>query len=134
MDGVRGVVASGDLLEMIKRLVFLSVPQWGTNLADWVRNYTLGREIVVAEMRAFVEASQVPLLDQLQEWISSSASTVARLGLVYAIRDVLSEAEADTSRKPMRILLAQEAASEIQLWLRHITSDFAAIDDPSRKF
>src|ERR1017187_7234056 len=37
-DGVRDPdVTPREILRMIHHVVFLSVPQWGTNLADWVR-------------------------------------------------------------------------------------------------
>jgi hypothetical protein len=123
------VLTATDILHRIKRVVFLSVPQWGTNIADWVRSYRLGRELIVAELRTSVGASQVPLLDRLQQWISNSAADATKLGLVLALRDALSEAEAGTSRDPMCVALSQEAASELQLWLRHIATDFRAIDD-----
>ena len=123
------VLTAADILHRIKRVVFLSVPQWGTNIADWVRSYRLGRELIVAELRASVGASQVPLLDRLQQWISNSAADATKMGLVLALRDALSEAEAGTRRNPMCVALSQEAASELQLWLRHIATDFRAIDD-----
>ena len=123
------VVQAEDILQYIDKLVFLSVPQWGTNIADWVRSYQLGRELVVAELRAAVGASQVPLLDGLQQWIVDSAAGATNIGLVLAIRDALSEAEAGVGCNPMCVALSQEAASELQLWLRHIATDFHAIDD-----
>lgn len=122
-------VPGDSILQMIDKIVFLSVPQWGTNIADWVRNHRVGRELVIADLRASVGASQVPLLDRVQQWISDSAANAMKLGLVLAIRDALGEAEADTSRDPMCIALSQEAASELQLWLRHIATDFSVIND-----
>ena len=122
-------VAAKDILRLIKRVVFLSVPQWGTNIADWVRTYGIGRALVVADLRASVAASQLPLLDKLEDWISSRIAAVAKIELLYAVEDALREAEASECRDPMRTALAQEAASELALWLRHMASDFRAIDD-----
>lgn len=132
VDGARGEssgVDAGQILRLIKRVVFLSVPQWGTNIADWVRSYRIGRELVVAQLRCSVLKSQIPIIDRLQGWFANWAATIANLGLGYAIRDALSEAEADRSSDPYRIAMAQEAAAELELWLRHMATDFAAIDD-----
>jgi hypothetical protein len=131
-DGGRtgaSAVGAEDVLGLIKRVVFLSVPQWGTNIADWVRSYALGRELVVAKLRCSVMASQVPIVDTLQGRFSTLAATIANLDLGYAIRDALREAQADTSSDPLSTAMAQEAAAELQLWLRHMATDFGAIDD-----
>ena len=136
VDGAQSsqaAVSAGDLLEMVRRVVFLSVPQWGTNIADWVRTYTLGRELVVADLRAAVAASQVPFLDKFESWLSEGAAAATKLNLLYAIEDALNEAETRTSDNPMKRAMAQEAASELELWLRHIATDFSAIDDLTAK-
>ncbi len=122
-------VTAEDILALIKRVVFLSVPQWGTNIADWVRSYKLGRQVVVENLRAGFAGSQMPIIDTLEEWIWNYASKSTRIGLVGAVRDVVSESEAGSSHDATVVAMAQEAASEVQLWLRHMTSDFHAIDD-----
>jgi hypothetical protein len=128
VDGM--TVPAKAILESIQRVVFLSVPQWGTNIANWVRDHAPGRTLVVAEMRASVAASQVPLVDKIQECIASFAATT-KVNLVYALRDALDEAEARPCQDPTQTALAQEAASEIALWLRHIATDFQVINDLS---
>jgi len=122
-------VRGSDVLRLIHKVVFLSVPQWGTNIADWVRSHKFGRELVVADLRVSFTASQVPLLESLQQAIVNCASKSTDIGVVGAIRDALAEAEADTSNDATQIANAQEANSELQLWLRHIATDFHAIDD-----
>jgi hypothetical protein len=118
------------LLDLIKRVVFLSVPQRGTNIADWVRSYYIGQRLVVAQMRAAVEASQIPFIDLLQEFLVRRATVFAASQLLFAIQDSLNEADSLTgSPTPMRVASAQEAASQLALWLRHMASDFSAIDD-----
>src|SRR5208283_1060188 len=104
-------------------------PQWGTNIADWVSTYPRGRELVVADLRAGVVASQVPFLDKVESWFSSSAAATSKVNLLYAIEDTLKEVETDRSDGPMKTAMAEEAASELELWLRHIATDFGAIDD-----
>ena len=124
-------VRAADLLGMVKRIVFLSVPQFGTNIADWVRGHTLGRQVVVAKLRAAIAGSQVPVLDRLEDCISGFAATATNLDLLEAVKDALSEAESWCPADRMQVALAQEAASEMALWLRHIASDFSAINDLS---
>ena len=134
VDGTHGspfAVDPGDLLERIQRVVFLSVPQFGTNIADWVRAHSAGRYAVIADLRAAVATSQVPVIDQLQKWLTSSISAMAGLDLFDAMQDALSEARPARVADKMRVLLAQEAASELALYLRYIFSDFDAINDLS---
>lgn len=118
------------ILEYIRRVVFLSVPQWGTNIADWVQAHATGREAVVAELRAAVAGSQVPLLDRIEDWITVGAACLTGAGLLRAVQDSLREADASMgSPGPIRNAEAHEAASALELYLRQIASDFRAIDD-----
>src|SRR6516162_6801031 len=55
VDGTFGTsftVAPGDILRRIHRVVFLAVPHFGTNIADWLRARAAGRYLVVADLRA----------------------------------------------------------------------------------
>lgn len=133
-DGGRGknrsvAVSPHEILERVERVVFISVPQWGTNIADWVRSYSIERKFVVAELRTAVAASQVPLVDTLEHLITGVGAALLNTDLIFAIQDALREAEADTRRGPMGTAKAQEAASLLGLWLRYMWTDFAAIDD-----
>ena len=115
---------------MVRRIVFLSVPQWGTNIADWVRSYKPGRLAVVTELRSSVAASQLPLLDRVQDYALRGANCLTGSNLGLALQDALSEAEAPAcGGDPSCTADAHEAASELGLWLRHMASDFHAIDD-----
>ena len=119
-----------EILERMRRVVFLSVPHWGTNIADWVRAHTVLREVVVGELRAAVAASQLLLVDRIEQWVTSSAASLTGSGLFQAVQDALSEANEHNGRPgPARIADAHEAASELGLYLRHMASDFRAIDD-----
>jgi hypothetical protein len=122
-------VRSRDLLELIDRVVFLSVPQWGTNIAQWVRDNLLGRAIVVAQLRTAVAASQVPVLNRIQDRISNLASEFLNLDLLRAVEDALREAQTRIGTGPAEVASAHEAAAALELWLRHMAWDFAAIDD-----
>ena len=130
IDGAE-IVQTGQILALVDRVIFMSTPQWGTNIAAWVRENVLGRALVVAQLRTAVAASQVPLLNMVQDWISSSAASILDVDLLHAVQDALREAESGTSDDPMRVAMAQEAASELELWLRHMASDYRVIDDLS---
>ena len=134
VDGTYGTefaVSPGEILKRIHRVVFLSVPQFGTNIADWVRSHTPGRYAVIADLRAAVTTSQIPVIDQLQNWLTGSVAQFSDLDLFYAMQDALSEAQPPVKADAWRRLSAQEADSQLALYLRYIFTDFAAINDLS---
>lgn len=122
-------VQAGDILGLIRRVVFLSVPQWGTNIAHWVRENLLARAAVVAQLRTSVAASQVPVLGTLQGWVGRLAAEGADSDLLRAFQDALGEADARPGASRAETAAAHEAAAELELWLRHMANDFSAIDD-----
>lgn len=128
VDGGEDVRAA-DIRERIRSVVFLSVPQWGTNIAWWVRTNMLARAVVVAQLRASVAAAQAPLLCRLQNLIGASTAEFANLDLFRAVHDALQQAAAGAALDATQTAAAHEAASHLELWLRHMVWDFAAIDD-----
>lgn len=122
-------VDSDEILTKVDRLVFISVPQWGTNIANWVHSYQTERQLVLADLRTAVAASQVPVVDTIGHLVSGAAAELINTDLMFAIRDALREAEADPRRDAIGTAKAQEAASLLALWLRHMCTDFGAIDD-----
>ena len=128
------VVRPRDLLACVHRIVFLSVPHWGTNIADWVRTHAVWREAVVAELRAAVAGTQVFILDRIEEQIAGGAACLTGAELLLAVQDALSEAnEGNGDRNAVRTAEAHEAASALALYLRHMASDFRVIDDLTSK-
>jgi triacylglycerol lipase len=128
VDGVS--VPAAEILQLVRRVVFLSVPQWGTNIADWVRTYQAGRTAVIAGLRAGVETAQLPVLDRVENWALRAANYFTGLQLGDALQDALRESAPYTGDgDPSRTAGAYEAASELDLWLRQMGSDFHAIDD-----
>lgn len=125
-----GEVAGGDVLAFVHGVVFLSVPHWGTNIADWVRAHGIARRAVLAELQCAVTASQVPLAEAPRDWLTTWGASLADADLMVAIRDALREIDPDVGTvSPARTAAAHEAAAELGLWLRHMTWDFCAIDD-----
>jgi len=119
-----------DIRKRVSRVVFLSSPQWGTNIADWVHSHGCLRKAAVAEMRAAVAGSQVYVLDQIEERITGAAACLTGADVLRAAQDALTEAnEGFGEPSPQRRADAHEAASELALYLREMASDFHAIDD-----
>ena len=125
-------VKAGDILKRECRVVFLSVPHWGTNIADWVRGHCILRATVIADLRAALEGSQWPGLDTIERSITGGAATLTGADLLRAVEDVLSESDARLCQgNPTCTAEAHEAASQVALWLLQMASDFRAIDDLS---
>ncbi len=118
-----------DLRRCIKRVVFLSVPHWGTNIADWVCKRPALRKTVIADLRAAFEGSQHYLLDRIEARLADGAAALTDAQVFLALRDALTEANYDGSRDPSRIADALEAASELDLYFREMASDFHVIND-----
>jgi triacylglycerol lipase len=123
-------IDSSQILDLVRRVVFLSVPHWGTNIADWVRDHGVWREAAVAELRAAVAGSQVPPVNRIEDVITGMAASLTGAGLLRAIQDCLTESDEYYGNPgPDRTAEAQEAASQLALYLRHMASNFRAIDD-----
>ncbi len=132
VDGAKGAayaVHARDVLEKVKRIVFLSVPQWGTNLADWLRDHEAARRALVADLLGTVAAKDLPLAERLETWATGNAASLTQSQLFLAVRDALAEMNTSRARDSSGVAAAQEARSQVELWLRHIWSDFSAIDD-----
>ena len=120
------------ILQQVHRVVFLSVPHWGTNIADWVRAHPVWRKALVADLQAAAAGSQIYLLDRVEVEIAGCAASFTGAQLLLAAQDALTEAnEAFGRPSPLRTADAQEAASELALYLRHMASDFHVINDLS---
>lgn len=136
VDGTAGSpyeAPAAEILRLINRIVFLSVPQYGTNIADWVRRNETIANLLIAQMRTGVEISQIPLLDALQQTLTDVFADGSDLDLMQAIDDALREAEVRLAANHMQAAESQECASELALYLRQIATDFSAIDDLAAK-
>ncbi len=123
-------VAAEGLMGLIKRVAFISVPHWGTNIADWVRARRGERWVAVNDLRAMLFATHLPVLDRLEEMVAGVAALAADSDVLLAAHDVLAEADSFTGKPgPLRTADAHESAAMVELWLRHMASDFSAIDD-----
>jgi hypothetical protein len=123
-------IVGDDLLAFVDRVVFLSVPHRGTNIADWVAGYRIGRRLLLRQLRTSASAAHVPVLRLLQDWVTGSAAWLAGSDVLLAVQDALREVEADDAGTDAgRVLDAQEAAADLSLWLQYMATDFAVIHD-----
>jgi len=123
-----------DIRKCIDGVVFLSVPQWGTNIADWVHSHPGWRTAIVAKLRAGVAGSQIYLLDSVETQIVGGIACLTDANLLLAAKDALTEANENYGTPgPSRTADAQEAASELALFCRQMSPDFRAIDDLSSR-
>ena len=123
-------VPSRKIRDRLDGVIFLSVPHWGTNVADWVRSHPVLRTAAIADLRAAVAGSQVYLLDKIESLMATGAVLFTDAELILALRDALTEANQYYGKPgPSRTADAEEAASEFALYFRMMSSDFHVIND-----
>ena len=123
-------VSAGAIRHCLDGVVFLSVPHWGTNVADWVYSHPVLRKTAIADLRAAFASSHMYPIDQIEAGIAGRAASFTGAELFLALRDALTEANDHAAGPdPSRIAEAQEAASELELYFRHMASDFRVIGD-----
>jgi len=113
------------LRDAIHRVVFLSVPHFGTNIADFVNANRKKVKALLWCLRhtpSFVGVgiSIVRLLQRLTDQKSQLINE--------AITDVRNELKIPKNH-PWHAAQARTAESELRLWRRHTASDFLAIND-----
>jgi triacylglycerol lipase len=132
--------ASGlELLGMISHLVFISVPQRGTNIANWVRAQQLSRRLLISVLRSVVDAADLSPVEYGDGWFNKVAhGALARVrpgarlsGLLGAIQDTYCEAAQRSARNPDNAAQGRQALAALQAWLGSSNADFLAIDDLS---
>jgi triacylglycerol lipase len=127
-DGVE--VEPRALINHIRRVVFLSVPHWGTNIADWVKSHSVLRRTFIENLRATVLGSRLSPVERLESAIAANIASITGAPIYRAVQDSLDEANEDNGKQtPYRKAEAHEAASELALYLQQMASDFRAIDD-----
>lgn len=124
------IADSHTIRQRIAGVVFLSVPHWGTNIADWVHDNPGLRATVVADLNAAVAGSQLYLFDAIESQLTGGAAALTDAGMLLALKDALTEANEHFGEpSPLRTAEAQEAFSELSLFFRQMWSDFDVIHD-----
>ncbi len=114
----------------LRGVVFLSVPHWGTNIADWVHSHPGWRRALIAELHAAVEGAQVYPVDMIQTTVTSGAARLTGADILLAFRDALAESNAHYGTpSPMRTAEALETAADLGLYFDWMRTDFNVVDD-----
>ncbi|HEX5660154.1 MAG TPA: hypothetical protein VFX59_23325 [Polyangiales bacterium] len=121
-----------DVRASIRRIVFMSVPHYGTNIADFAARYQKTIQDAITDVLHGLSANRA-----LSSWFGSPADVLQKHAsdLVVAIGDALVETDGVTERGlPAAAQRAQEAAErearfELLLWLEHMQDDFGALLD-----
>ncbi|GFZ49542.1 hypothetical protein JCM24511_07662 [Saitozyma sp. JCM 24511] len=127
VDNDANAVTASEILHVMSRIVFLSVPQYGTNIADWTISHNVERRIGISLISGFASTvlQVVPgkIIDVLGGFLLAQ-------NLREAIRDAVRESSVILAGDdPVKLANAREAASELRLWLENIDKDFLAIQD-----
>jgi triacylglycerol lipase len=117
-------VSPVNLRAQIKRIVFMSVPHFGTNIADFacrlrepIQGLTQGVSLSLAVNRA------VPIFGELVTQLLDGN----KCELFLAIADALRETDERAQREDQAD--EREARFDLALWLQHIARDISALGD-----
>ncbi|HEX4477591.1 MAG TPA: hypothetical protein VH142_21020 [Polyangiaceae bacterium] len=133
------LVSDADLLARIERLVFLSVPQRGTNIADFARRIREPIQRSLANAEFALRASHRSFLDKLERFVLSQNLLPQETPQLFAaIRDAILETlpgnDATSAEGRYQAALARAAYGELIGWLDNVKSDFFAVDDLASEF
>jgi hypothetical protein len=123
------------LLNAVRRIVFLSVPQKGTYIADWVKSHRYLFKAVISGLDSVLRLTWLfPGLDQLNVRIVQAVGRLLPRSphILLAAEDSLKEICTNVlpwNRSGLKAAEAREAANDLDLWLNHMIFDFGAIDD-----
>lgn len=129
-----GVPAARALRASIRRVVFISTPQLGTALADYIGHY---RGSIQAWTRALSEglAFNKPPLSTLRQLLRDKLGE-PKSHLLSAVIDALEESDTSSARPSASPEASKsdrayerEARAELAQWLEHMIEDFDAVDD-----
>ena len=122
-------VKHAEILDKVSRVVFISVPQYGTNIADWVRGHALVRRGVIEGLYRGVQGASIPPLEKgISRLLDELAKLTKQPDMLKAAQDALNETNTSRTDAVQRADAA-EAGSELRLWLQHMDHDFGVIDD-----
>jgi triacylglycerol lipase len=114
------------LVDRIKRLIFLSTPHRGTNIADWVREHDIARKVLVNRFRQLVE-DDVTVPGFLRNFGEQMVHGPAQL--FDAAEDVHRDYTPKNTKDPLELADARDAKYQVRRWLEHTDGDFLAIED-----
>jgi triacylglycerol lipase len=131
-----------ELLELISRVVFLSAPNRGSNIADWVQRLPVSaRALVLTLVSSLADGLDFPGLIVTREklpWLLDAFSGLLLSGLrgvggpsgvLQAFEDLGREVSKIRDADPWVAANSRIALAKLQLYLDQAEADFLAIDD-----
>jgi len=122
VDG-RAEVSGQDVLKLVDRLVFVSVPHYGTNLADAACKIRATIQVMLKGGEKSLGLNR-EALTHLRSHLPNTKS-----GLLLAVADALNESDEDSGGFDGDKAAEREARSQLSLFLDHIGKDFGIIAD-----
>jgi hypothetical protein len=116
-----------DILRLIRRVVFLSVPQFGTNLADFACRFTSTIKAFAKDSADALGLNQGPFGSIRRRLFDVLATS--RSNFVQAIRDALDESDESPFDGEQASAGEREARFELMAWLDNMANDFSIIED-----
>jgi triacylglycerol lipase len=122
------------LLALIQRVVFLSTPHCGTNLADFIDRFPRTSRLALRAVKlgmAITRLTPATLSQRVLDWVGSDLKGFrwdldALLALLDAYREADEGAFARTSGEAAD---AREAHAQFELWIDHMIADFQVVKD-----
>ncbi len=125
VDGCSTPVKASALRALIRRVVFMSVPHFGTNIADFF--YKLRAPIQAAAASAAEGIRINKALPSFLSAFNANAVGTTQCELFDAIADTLRET--DESSDILKRADEREARYNLLLWLDHVRRDVSALSD-----
>jgi hypothetical protein len=122
-DSIR--ITNEQLLGMIRRVVFLSTPHYGSNIVDDWLAHTKHVKRLLALAVAGLHMSVIVPQRSLQRVLGSKPD----LDAWYAIQDTLLEVRSASQHDAATSADVREAYAQVTLWLRQMASDLSVLTD-----
>jgi hypothetical protein len=120
-------LAKEKLLACVERIGFLSVPHYGTNLADIACRARVPFRLLFKNAALAVALNREPLSEFSRYFLRHFGDS--RSDLLLALADVISESDEDHGGSLRQKTGERQARSELGLWLSHMSRDFRIIHD-----
>lgn len=123
----RLVLAHDELLAPIRRAVFISVPHYGSNLADFFYDYRPTVQSLVHDAAIGLQYNR-GFIGDARRWLASMWPDT-RSDLLLALHDSLNESDVHPGASARQRAKEREALAQLTLWLDHMAADFGALTD-----
>ena len=130
----QGTVVDGDtvvfhkeILDLIDRVVFVSVPHFGTNLADLASRYAPVFKALAGDVATGLSFNQ-GFVGYLRSKVMD-AREGQRSHLLLALLDALDESDENPRDLPEKQAKERAARFELMTWLENMAHDFSSIED-----